>query len=141
MASEIVTGLSGPEIKKDYLSQLSTRLDRDCNLRDSDSYNRGYSGWIEYHLECYGLDTVVVEGKVSIGTPQEDPDAEIAHGKIEIAKEEDLGVVRDRIDENSDKPAEEEEPTLAQDHEGQTVNKRRYNRRLPIAQGGAEDVV
>lgn len=123
-----VEALSGHEIIDDLVETIRTRLRSDCNLRDSDAYMGGYSAKISIHVECYGLDVVMVDSNVVVGTPQSDPD-EIVHEDIEIAVETNLDLVRER--------SEQAVPTLSQDIEGKPeVKKRKYTRRVPLV-GGA----
>lgn len=143
MATEVVTGLSGAEIKKDYLAHLSKRLDGDCNLRDMDSYSRGYSGWIEYHIEMYGLDHTIVEGKLTVGVAKDDPEIEVQHGKITIDHETDLDAVRERMEEMSE--AKPPEPTVEVESEGgalaQSPQRRTYRKRVTVPLGGSEGII
>jgi len=66
MSEDFVMGLSGREIIEDVLSQIRKALQRDCNLRESDSYGRGYSGKITVHLECFAIDTAMIEATVDL---------------------------------------------------------------------------
>jgi hypothetical protein len=138
-----IQGLNGPEIIDDLVAQFRKRLTGDCSLRPQDSYSRGYSAKITYHVECYGLDKEVVEGEFEVGNPQDDPDAEIEDGTLDIAQEEDLSEVRERI-----RRADKESPADEEDDEpiGDTpaiATKRKYTKKLKLASpgviGGAEE--
>lgn len=143
MATEVITGLSGSEIKKDFLAHLSKRLDGDCNLRDMDSYSRGYSGWIEFHIEAYGLDQTAVEGKVTVGVVKDDPDMDAQGGKIVIDHETDLDAVRERIEDMSESKPPEQTMEIETDGNAlsQSPQRRTYRKRVPIPLGGSEGVV
>lgn len=142
MADEYgLQGLAGHEIVTDLLAQLKKRLEGDCSFRSVDSYSRGYSAKISYHIECYGLDKVEVDGEFDAGHEQDDPDAEVIDEALEIKQEEDLGEVRDRIRQangGQQEPDENESPEPAG-----ARTKRKYTRKLQLASpgviGGAED--
>lgn len=133
--AEVVTGLSGTEIINDILAQIEARLKRDCNLRDNDSYNRGFSAKIEIHVQCYGLDVASVDSYIDIGTPQDDPEEVVVTEKIEISQEENLTSVRERSQ------AEPAGDLLDKQTDGVPVGKRQYKRRLPVTAGGSEGVI
>ena len=120
----VVTGLNGTEIIEDFLNQIRTKLRRDCNLRDSDSYTKGYSAKVSYKLELYGVDTTVVESEAEIvkgdaGGTEVIP----VIGEITIPIEDQLNVVRER--------AGLEEPILTTDSDGRPeIKKRKYTRRI-----------
>lgn len=123
---EYVEALTGREIVNDLLVQIDEKLSRDCNLRDTDSYQGGYSAKVTIHLEAYGMDTVIVEASVTTGKPQDSPD-ELLDDVLEIPVEPALDQVRER----SGQPV----PTLAVNESGQPeIRQRRYTRR---AGGGA----
>ena len=120
----VVTGLNGTEIIEDFLNHIRTKLRRDCNLRDSDSYTRGYSAKVNYKLELYGMDTTPVEQEVVIGTenPEETEKVPVV-GEIIIPVEPELNIVRER--------SGLEEPVLSTDSEGKIeIKKRKYTRRI-----------
>lgn len=143
-------GLSGVEIKEDATAQFRKQLDRagSSTLRHNDSYRGGYSAKITYEIRCYGLDQEVISGEFSIGTEQEDPDAEVIVGELVIEQEEDLGEVRDRIqqakleEEGGSFEESGEEATEVPTGEG-VRQKRKYTRKLKLASpgviGGAEE--
>lgn len=150
MADEYgVQGLNGVEIEDDATAQFRKELRRTGGsvLRLNDSYRGGYSAKITYEIRCYGLDQEVISGEFSIGTEQDDPDAEIVVGELIIEQEENLGEVRERIenakqeDEGSSQD-EGEESTEVPTGEGIRL-KRKYTRKLKLASpgviGGAED--
>jgi hypothetical protein len=138
MTTEVITGLSGTEIIKDVLSQIEARLKKDCNLRGSDAYSRGYSANIQINLELYGLDKTPIEADIRIGKVEDDTEIEVVHEKIEIKQEEDLTVVRDRIPEEKHEP----ENNLEMDGEGQLPARRTYAKKLPTpSDGGTEEFV
>lgn len=120
----VVTGLTGTEIIEDFLNHMRTKLRKDCNLRDSDSYTRGYSAKINYKLELYGMDTTPVEQEVVIEAekPEETETVPVV-GEITIPQELELNSVRER--------SGQEEPVLSTNAEGQPeVRKRKYTRRI-----------
>ena len=140
MAQSIVAGLTGTEVIEDFLNHLRTQLRRDCNLRDSDSYTRGYSATASYKLKLYGVDSTDVESEVSVGfdDPAETEKIEVEN-KIEISQELELNAVRER--------SGQEEPVMTIDSEGRPeVRKRKYQRRLTVQapseglSGGAVDL-
>jgi hypothetical protein len=123
---DYVEPLSGEEIVIDLCSQLAEKLRNDCNLRESDSYQGGYSAKITVHLEAYGMDTATVDAQVVTGKPQDSPD-ELLDTEYEIPVEPALNVVRER----SEQPV----PTLADEGGQQVVKQRRYVRRDQKVQG------
>lgn len=146
MADEYgLQGLNGVEIVDDILAQLKKRLLGDCFLRPSDSYSRGYSAKISYHVECYGLDQATVDAELTIGTVLDESDAEITDDVLEIEKEEDLGEVRDRIEaaKNEDGEGELGEGDAPEPTNAEAVRlKRKYTRKVQLTaagvNGGAE---
>lgn len=150
MADEYgVQGLNGVEIEDDAVAQFRKELRRmgGSVLRLNDSYRGGYSAQITYELRCYGLDQEVVSGEFYIGTEQDDPEAEIVVGELVIEQNENLGEVRERIEDakREDEGAsqnEEEESTEVPTGEG-VRHKRKYTRKLKLASpgviGGAEE--
>lgn len=151
-----VTGLTGSEVIKDVLAQVEKHLRRDCNLRDSDSYGRGYSGQIDVKLKLFAMDVTEVNTTVdvvSVGeVPESTPEVEVipvtVETKIEVPQEEDLLAVRDRIEE-----AKNPEPEITPETGDGTPTeapraKRRYTRRVnsgleqeAVSQGSAVDVI
>lgn len=141
-------GLNGSEIKEDATVQFRKELDRAgaSVLRHNDSYSRGYSLKLTYELKCYGLDQETVTGEVSIGTEQDDPDAEVKVGEVIIEQEEDLSEVRERI-KDAKREAEGGDSQGGEEIEVPTGDgvrqKRKYTRKLQLASpgviGGAED--
>ena len=150
-----VTGLSGTEIVEDVLAQVKKKLLLDCNLRDSDSYGRGYSGQIDVKLKLYAMDVTDVNQTVEIPVKEDPPvtmDEVVVtpvtlETTVEIKQEEDLLAVRDRIEE-----AKNTEPEITPETGDGTPteaprSKRRYTRRVnsgleqaPVAEGGAVDL-
>ena len=141
MAEELEqqVGLSGEEVIRDVVDQISRKLRRDCNLRGSDSYDYGYSGTISIRLKLYGLDDVSSDHSVEVkgghiqGEPIEEADSEVT-----IEREPDLDVVRER----SNQP----EPTVeATKEEPQARQKRKYTRHITAPHeaigGGSEGVL
>ena len=123
--------LSGEEVVIDACSRLAEFLRRDCNLRESDAYEGGYSGVIKVSLKLYGMDTIEVSGEVpfTVGKPQGDPD-NVIEADFEIPVEPALNVVRER----SDQPV----PTMTILETGeQIIRPRRYVRREKVSMGGA----
>lgn len=135
-----VQGLNGNEIVDDIIAQLRKRLSGDCSLRPQDSYSRGYSAKVTYHLECYGLDKETVDGEFDLGAAQDDLDADVIDGALDVAQEENLGEVRDRIEAANDEqdviPTDEE---IEYQGAALTPAKRKYTRKVKLAAGGAED--
>jgi len=120
----VVTGLSGTEVIEDFLNHLRTQLRRDCNLRDSDSYTRGYSATASYKLKLYGVDVTEVESEVAVGfdNPAETEKVEV-EDVVEIPQELELNAVRER--------SGQEEPVMTIDTEGRpAIKKRKYQRRI-----------
>ena len=125
-----VQALSGGEIKRDLLAQIKKKLDGSCDLRDFDAYPRGYSATFSYHIECYGLDTAVVDAEINAGMKKSDPDTVVVEGNHKIDHEPELDAVRER--------SEQSEPVLARTAEGGVeVRQRRYARRV-VADGPVE---
>jgi hypothetical protein len=142
-----IQGLNGSQITDDACGQLRKRLLGDCNLRPTDSYSRGYSAKITYEVKCYGLDVETVTGEFTIGTDQDDPEAEVVDGEVVIEQEEDLSDVRERLQQ-----AEREKSGGDEDSGEESLDvptgegirqKRKYTRKLKLASpgviGGAED--
>jgi len=126
---DYVEPLSGEEIVTDVCNQLAESLRRDCNLRESDAYEGGYSARIKATIQLYGMDTMTVEVEVPIGKPQENPDR-VVDTEFDIPVETALNVVRER----SEQPV----PTLTQLETGEAiVRPRRYVRREKMVAGGA----
>ena len=69
--AEFVAGLSGQEIINDVLGQVRKALERDCNLRESDCYGRGYSGSIKLSLQLFDIDVAKVEAELALSPTQE----------------------------------------------------------------------
>jgi hypothetical protein len=124
---DYVEGLTGAEVINDLLDQVAEKLRGDCNLRETDSYQGGYDGWVEVHLKLRGLDTAEVKTKIVVGAPADatfagaDTEAvteAVVDAKVEIPLESRLNVVRERSGQDV--------PTLAKDDEGRTVVKKRH---------------
>ncbi len=141
-------GLEGPEIIEELVSSFRKALKNDGIFRPQDSYSRGYSAQITYHVDCYGLDKESAGRDLVLGTKQDAPDAETADGVIDIPQEEDLQEVRDRMEEAKQQEEEEseedfeEEPPVPPTFEA-TKQKRKYTRKVKLAAsgivGGAEE--
>lgn len=144
MADEYgLQGLNGIEIVDDILAQLKKRLLGDCFLRPSDSYSRGYSAKISYHVECYGLDQANVDAEFTIGTVADDSDAEVTDDVLEIEKEEDISEVRDRIEASKRDDGLVDEDDSPEPTNAEAVRmKRKYTRKVQLTaagvNGGAE---
>lgn len=67
----LVVGLSGEEIIVDVLDQVEKALRKDCNLRATDSYGRGYSGKVTLELSLIGMDAVSVNVSTSLAPTKE----------------------------------------------------------------------
>lgn len=141
--AEYVVGLSGGEIITDILDQIEKRLRRDCNLRDSDSYGRGYLGKITIHLELQAMDTAQIDVEevlkpspdLPIGTEEfsvEGVKDVVVDETIEIPLESDLTAVRDRSDQPI--PIQTLDPTTGKPE----IKRRSYLRKAAI--GNAVDV-
>jgi hypothetical protein len=140
---EFVEALSGTEIINDVLTQIRKAMERDCNLRSSDAYGRGYSGKITLHLECFALDAAAVDMAIDLhpskqlldSTPETPPDADGRDVKMDMELEiplvSNLDAVRDRSTESKAAPAPEVEDT-------QGPRRRSYGK--PPTVGGAVDV-
>jgi hypothetical protein len=133
---EYVEPLTGEEIVIDVCSQIATWLRRDCNLRDSDSYQGGYRGTVKLRLDLFGMDQVTVEVEIPVSLPLQvqngdgTPD-QVIDAELEIPAESSLNTVRER----SDQPI----PTLTNEGGQPVVKPRRYVRgdRKIQTQGGA----
>lgn len=128
-----VQPLSGDEIRKDLLAQISKKLEGSCDLRATDAYPRGYSAKFSYSIECYGLDVVTIEGEVKAGSQNTDLDTTVTaiHGSSEIGQEQELNAVRER--------SNQDQPVLAKTAEGgEEVRQRRYARRVIAPHGPVE---
>jgi hypothetical protein len=132
---DYVEPLTGEEIINDACVQLAEHLRRDCNLRDTDSYEGGYSFKFKGTLKLYGMDTTTVEVDVAAGKEQsgehvyEGPDT-VIEAEFEIPQEPALNLVRER----SEQPV----PTVTTLENGQQeIRQRRYVRREKVAAGGA----
>lgn len=138
-----IQGLNGNEIIDDILGQIKKRLMGDCNLRPSDSYSRGYSAKISYHLELYGLDMQAVDAELLLGKEQDDPESDIEDGVLEIEKEEDISEVRDRIESSKRDDGLVDEDDSPEPTNAEAVRtKRKYTRKVQLTaagvNGGAE---
>jgi hypothetical protein len=127
---DYVEGLTGEEIINDVLDQLGRKLHGDCNLRETDAYPGGYEGEIEYHLRLRGMDTAEVKATVIVGSPRtglnENAEVKTADGRVEIALEPELNVVRQRSDQGV--------PTLSKDENGHPIVKKRHYQRRSLAE-------
>jgi len=134
-----VTGLNGSEIVEDVLAQIKKQLIRDCNLRESDSYGRGYSAEISIKIKAFAMDVVEVNQTVNIAPTEEPPvsteDVTVIPVTLEtsvvIDQEEDLLAVRDRIEEAKNPDPEPVLATGGEEQTPETRTKRRYTRRVP----------
>lgn len=137
-----VQPLSGSEIVEDLISQIRKKLQATGDLRSTDSYPRGYSAKFNFHVECYGLDTVNLDGEVAVGAHRDDPETVIVEGSNDVPHEPELNAVRQR--------SEQDTPVLAKTADGgETVQmqKRRYAPRVRVpaptvespAEGGTVD--
>ena len=144
--AEFVAGLSGQEIINDVLGQVRKALERDCNLRESDCYGRGYSGSIKLSLQLFDIDVAKVEAELALSptqellastseTPQDvegqDVNVEIT---LDIPQDADLNAVRERSSQaepsNVEVPVDPTAPAVPQ--------RRSYGK--PPTLGGAVDV-
>lgn len=125
---DFVEPLTGEEIIIDICCQVAQKLRQDCNLRDTDSYQGGYSAKIPIHVEAYGMDTAQVDVVVERGKAKANPDLRI-DTTLEIPVEPALDQVRER----SDQPV----PTLAVEDGKPVVRERRYVRREKVVAGAA----
>jgi hypothetical protein len=147
MQSEVIEGLAGDEIINDVLLQIKKALQRDCNLRTSDAYGRGYSGKIKISLSCFAMDEAKVEMEVQLSptkdfmdshapTPQDATGTDVqVEQEIEIPLQPNLTAIREEA-----KRAEQTGPTQEQ-IEGDArmpVHRRTYGK--PPTMGGAEDI-
>lgn len=121
---DYVEPLTGEEIVIDLCSLIADKLRKDCNLREIDSYQGGYSAKVTVHLEAYGLDTVPVNIEVKTGSQKENPD-EFIDTTLEIPVETALDQVRERSDQPVPVPALESGATP-------TVRPRRYIRQSRV---------
>lgn len=120
-----VMPLSGEEIINDVLLHVETKLRTDCNLRDTDAYSGGYDGVIDIKLNLHGLDVSRAEVTVDLGTPVDDPEANVLEEKIEIEHETDLDAVRER--------SEQEVPVQTLDSTGKhEIKGRKFARRQAV---------
>lgn len=132
---DYVEPLTGEEIITDACALLAEHLRKDCNLRDTDSYEGGYAAKIKISLSLYGMDTVAVEMEVAAGKPQKadaysGPDSAV-ETDLNIPVEPALNLVRER----SEQPV----PVISALESGeQTIRPRRYVRRdKMVTAGGA----
>ena len=151
MAEEtLVDGLSGVEIIEDFLDQVRRKLNRSCDLRDSDCYSQGYSATVEIHIKLFDMDTTSVDMKIELPAKVEPPVSteevivtplEIVE-KVEIPQELNVEEVRARSKQDIPPPPEPFEV------EGNGIPqrlKRKYTRRVPLenvsqAEGGSVDI-
>ncbi|CAM5998733.1 unnamed protein product [Sphagnum balticum] len=146
----VVHGLSGEEIILDICAALAEKLRNDCNLREIDQYAGGYKASIPtIHIEAFGLDAAEANYSLEIENTTAGQDADdpidlslpdtVIDTELEIAKEEDLGLVRERSSQPT--PDFEQKPALEFSEDGPVgqPKPRRYSRRLKalgLAQGG-----
>jgi hypothetical protein len=144
--AEFVAGLSGQEIINDVLGQVRKALERDCNLRESDCYGRGYSGSIKLSLQLFDIDVAKVEAELALSptqellasTPETPQDVEGQDVNVEITldipQDADLNAVRERSSQaepsNVEVPVDPTAPAVPQ--------RRSYGK--PPTLGGAVDV-
>lgn len=127
---DYVEPLTGEEIINDLCVQLAEHLRRDCNLRDTDSYEGGYSAHIKANVQLYGMDTVPVEVALTAGKVQSELPDNVIETELDVPVEPALNIVRER----SEQPV----PTMTMLESGeQAVRPRRYIRRERVAAGGA----
>jgi hypothetical protein len=143
-----VQGLSGNEIINDVLLQVKRALERDCNLRDTDNYGRGYSGKIKLNLQMFALDTATVDMEVTLqptqeflktheATPQDATGSDVQiEQEIEIPLQSNLNAVREAA-EAAQQTGQRPEP-IPEEEARMPVHRRNYGK--PPTMGGAEDV-
>jgi hypothetical protein len=138
-ATTYVQALNGAEIIDDLCGAIAEKLRVDCNLREIDGYASGYKAKVTIHLECFGLDTAVVDQEVVLDetasspeNPLQEPD-DVIDTEIEIPQETNLKEVRDRSGQT--------EASMEITPDGPTeIPRRKYSRRIKAlaqAQGGA----
>ena len=143
-ATTYVQPLNGKEIIDDLCGAIAEKLRVDCNLREIDGYSSGYKAKITIHLECFGLDTAVVDQEVEVDEVTPDPENPLMEPDVNldtevvIEQEPDLSAVRERSGQS--------EPSIEITSEGPVPQKRKYSRRLKalgldgsvaVATGGA----
>lgn len=141
-----VNPLGGHEVIADVLGQIRRRLATDCNLRQTDGYSGGYSGEVKIKLRLHAVKTSEVEMLIPISqSPEVQAPAvtsflpkEIEAVEVEevvtIPLEDNLGTVRDRITDNSEKSIESEaEPQTEEEVPSEPRAKRKYTRRAALA--------
>lgn len=143
--TEFVAGLSGKEIVEDVIGQVRRSLMRDCNLRESDCYGRGYSGKITIHLDLFDIDVAKTDAEIVLSptkellasTPETPQDIDGKDVKVDVELEvpmtNDLNAVRERSNQT-----EPQEPELTT--EGDTTVPKRRSYGKPTTIGGAVDV-
>jgi hypothetical protein len=145
---QFVAGLSGQEIINDVLGQVRKALERDCNVRESDCYGRGYSGSIKLSLQLFDIDVAKIEMELPLtptkellaSTPETPEDVDGQDVKVDVDLEipmtTDLTAVRERSNQN-EPPAPEVpvDPTVP----APVVPQRRTYGKPPTL-GGAVDV-
>jgi hypothetical protein len=150
MPNEVVEGLSGSEIITDVLLQVKKALQRDCNLRDTDSYGRGYSGKIKISISCFAMDEAKVEMEIPLSptkefmdshppTPQDATGTDVVvEQEIDIPLQQNLTEIRqaaEQAEQTGQRPPLDEE--ILGDMR-MPAHRRTYGK--PTAGGGAEDV-
>lgn len=138
--TEFQEGLSGSEIIEDFVDQIRRKLNKDCNLRDSDRYDVGYAGKAIIELSLFGMDTAIVNVEVPShkGVTEGKPDV-VVQELVTVDHEPDLQVVRTRSEQPTPNMEHSEEPVAPQ----QAQRKRRYNKSLPSSaapSGGTENI-
>lgn len=141
-------GINGLEAIDYFVAKFRKALEADCNLRPQDSYSRGCSMKLSYKVSLYGLDVVDIEGEIEVGKEQEDPDAEVIEGELDIPQEEDVEEIRAENRRNA-AGAPDQDVDGDEEEEGSITApqaiaaKRKYTRKLKLASpgviGGAEE--
>jgi hypothetical protein len=129
----VVSALSGAEIKADLRAKFSRALDYSCDLRDTDAYTRGYSAEVDIRIKLHDSETVSYNTSFTVQPKVEIPETTVPieiEEKIVVEQEENLKTVRNRI-----KDAELEMPQESSGLEESQIpirNKRKYTRRNAI---------
>jgi len=142
--AEFVAGLSGEEIINDVLFQVKKALKKDCNLRESDSYGRGYSGKVVIHLDLFAIDATPVEATVDLKptqellkeTPETPQDVEGSDVKVDATVEIPLNSNVDEVRKQS----EQSVPMMSTEPDGSPVVRRR-SYATPVVSGAVDESV
>jgi hypothetical protein len=124
---DYVEPISGLEINHDLCAQLFAYLSKDCNMRETDAYEGGYSAKlqltsdkIEGTVELLGMDTISIKVDMPI-VKLPGGDYSGIEGELEVPVEPSLNLVRER--------SEQSVPTITSLESGeQVVKQRRYVR-------------